>query len=65
VRKHALGWLPLSAGALFSQPRTIVIDLSKRTLSVYHRGQRTNTYKVAIGTRATPTPRGRFAVTTG
>lgn len=63
VRRHRVGWLPLGAGALFSQPRTIVIDLSERTLAVYHRGRRTDVYRVAIGTKATPTPRGRFAVT--
>jgi lipoprotein-anchoring transpeptidase ErfK/SrfK len=63
VRKHHVGWLPTGAGVLFSQPRTIVIDLSKRTLSVFHRGHLTDTYKVAIGTKATPTPRGKFAVT--
>jgi lipoprotein-anchoring transpeptidase ErfK/SrfK len=63
ARKHHVGWLPSRSGALFSQPRTLVIDLSDRTLSVFHRGERTDTYKVAIGTAATPTPRGRFAVT--
>jgi lipoprotein-anchoring transpeptidase ErfK/SrfK len=63
LKRHHVGWLPLSAGALFSQPRTIVIDLSRRTLTVFHRGKRTDRYKVAIGTKATPTPRGRFAVT--
>ncbi len=60
---HHVGWLPLSAGALFSQPRTIVIDLSRRTLTVFHRGKLTDRYKVAVGTDATPTPRGKFAVT--
>jgi lipoprotein-anchoring transpeptidase ErfK/SrfK len=63
VRAHHVGWLPSTAGVLFSQPRTLVVDLSQRTLSVFHRGRRTDTYKVAIGTAATPTPRGRFAVT--
>jgi lipoprotein-anchoring transpeptidase ErfK/SrfK len=63
VEKHRVGWLPVSAGALFSQPRTIVIDLSRHRLSVFHRGRLTDTYKVAIGGRATPTPTGRFAVT--
>lgn len=63
VRKHHVGWLPLKSGALFSQPRTLVIDLSKRTLTVFHRGRQTDTYKVAIGTPATPTPRGKFAIT--
>jgi lipoprotein-anchoring transpeptidase ErfK/SrfK len=63
VRKHHVGWLPLDAGTLFSEPRTIVIDLSRRRLSLFHRGTLTNTYKVAIGAPGTPTPTGRFAVT--
>jgi lipoprotein-anchoring transpeptidase ErfK/SrfK len=63
VPKHHVGWLPLKAGALFSQPRTVVIDLSRRSLTVFHRGRLTDTYKVAIGTQATPTPRGKFAIT--
>jgi lipoprotein-anchoring transpeptidase ErfK/SrfK len=63
LEHHHVGWLPLSAGALFSQPRTIVIDLSRRTLTVFHRGKLTDRYKVAVGTDATPTPRGKFAVT--
>jgi lipoprotein-anchoring transpeptidase ErfK/SrfK len=63
VRRHHVGWLPLKAGALFSEPRTLVIDLSKRSLTVFHRGRRTDVYRVAIGTAATPTPRGTFAIT--
>jgi lipoprotein-anchoring transpeptidase ErfK/SrfK len=63
VRKHHVGWLPTTSGVLFSQPRTLVVDLSKRTLTVFHRGRATDTYRVAIGTPATPTPRGKFAVT--
>jgi lipoprotein-anchoring transpeptidase ErfK/SrfK len=63
IEKHHVGWLPTSAGVLFSQPRTIVIDLSRRSLTVFHRDKLTDVYKVAIGTTATPTPRGRFAVT--
>jgi lipoprotein-anchoring transpeptidase ErfK/SrfK len=63
LARHHVGWLPVSAGALFSQPRTIVIDLSRKSLTVFHRGKLTDRYKVAIGTKATPTPRGKFAVT--
>jgi lipoprotein-anchoring transpeptidase ErfK/SrfK len=63
VAKHTTGWVPLKAGGLFSEPRTIVIDLSRRTLSVYHRGHRSGVYKVAVGTDVTPTPRGKFAIT--
>jgi lipoprotein-anchoring transpeptidase ErfK/SrfK len=63
MARHHVGWLPVSAGTLFSLPRTIVIDLSRNTLMVFHRGKLTDRYKVAIGTQATPTPRGKFAVT--
>jgi lipoprotein-anchoring transpeptidase ErfK/SrfK len=63
IEHHHVGWLPLSAGVLFSEPRTIVIDLSRRSLSVFHRGKLTDVYKVAVGTDATPTPIGRFAIT--
>ncbi|MBI5106705.1 MAG: L,D-transpeptidase, partial [Solirubrobacterales bacterium] len=63
VANHRVAWLPSSAGAFFSQPRTIVVDLSRRTLMVFHRGKLTDRYRVAIGTPQTPTPVGRFAVT--
>jgi lipoprotein-anchoring transpeptidase ErfK/SrfK len=63
IEKHHVGWLPTSAGHLFEEPRSIVVDLSKRKLMVFHRGTLTDTYKVAVGTDATPTPTGKFAVT--
>jgi lipoprotein-anchoring transpeptidase ErfK/SrfK len=63
LEKQHVGWLPTSAGTLFEEPRTIVIDLSAKTLTVFHRGTMTDRYKVAIGTDATPTPTGRYAVT--
>jgi hypothetical protein len=63
IEHHHVGWLPLSAGALFSEPRSIVIDLSRNSLTVFHRGKMTDVYKVAIGTAVTPTPSGKFAVT--
>jgi lipoprotein-anchoring transpeptidase ErfK/SrfK len=63
IENHHVGWLPLAAGHLFEEPRSIVIELSKRKLMVFHRGKLTDTYKVAVGTTATPTPTGKFAVT--
>jgi lipoprotein-anchoring transpeptidase ErfK/SrfK len=63
IEKHHVGWLPLSAGHLFEEPRSIVVELSKRKLMVFHRGKLTDTYKVAVGMSATPTPTGKFAVT--
>jgi lipoprotein-anchoring transpeptidase ErfK/SrfK len=63
VRHHHVGWLPSTSGVLFSQPRTVVVDLSRRMLSVFHRGKLTTRFRVAIGAPGTETPRGRFAVT--
>jgi lipoprotein-anchoring transpeptidase ErfK/SrfK len=63
VTGHHVGWLPSSAGVLFSQPRTIVIDLSRRSLTVFHRDKLTDVYRVAVGAPGTETPRGKFAVT--
>jgi lipoprotein-anchoring transpeptidase ErfK/SrfK len=63
LARHHVGWLPTSAGALFVEPRSIVVDLSAKSLTVFHRGRMTDRYRVAIGTPATPTPTGRFAVT--
>lgn len=63
LAKHHVGWLPTASGALFEEPRTIVVDLSAKTLTVFHRGKLTDRYRVAIGTSATPTPTGRYAVT--
>jgi hypothetical protein len=63
LSKHHVGWLPASAGTLFGEPRSIVVDLSAKTLTLFHRGRMTDRYRVAIGTAATPTPTGRFAVT--
>jgi hypothetical protein len=43
LEKHHVGWLPAGAGQLFSQPRSIVIDLSRHRLSIFHRGRLTDT----------------------
>jgi lipoprotein-anchoring transpeptidase ErfK/SrfK len=41
----------------------LTADLSARTLTVLHGSERVRTLHVAIGTRATPTPVGTFAIT--
>lgn len=40
----------------------VVVDLSTRRLTAFHRGKRVLGATVAIGTKATPTPVGRFYV---
>ena len=41
----------------------LTADLSKRTVTVLHAGERVRTLRVAIGAPATPTPTGTYAVT--
>ncbi|HEX7298202.1 MAG TPA: L,D-transpeptidase [Solirubrobacteraceae bacterium] len=41
----------------------LTADLSARTVTVWHGAERVRTLRVAIGTRATPTPLGTFAIT--
>ncbi len=51
---------------VFAQRRTrwrLLADLSARTLTATHEGAVVRTLRVAIGTGATPTPTGTFAVT--
>ena len=58
-------WVRVSR-ATFAQRRTrwhLDADLSARTLTATHAGAVVRTLRVAIGTRATPTPAGTFAVT--
>jgi lipoprotein-anchoring transpeptidase ErfK/SrfK len=63
VANGKIGWVPSSAGVFFSEPRTITIDLSKRQLTVLHRGKVVGRWSVAVGAPATHTPIGTFAVT--
>lgn len=43
-------------------PTRLVVDLSERTLYLYHDGEVVNTYRVAVGEPEHPTPRGSFRV---
>jgi lipoprotein-anchoring transpeptidase ErfK/SrfK len=48
---------------LFRTPWSIVVDLSRRTVTVRHDDRLVLRTLVAVGRPASPTPRGRFAVT--
>lgn len=48
------------AGA--AAPTRLVVDLSERTLYLYHDGEVVNTYNVAVGQPEHPTPRGSFRI---
>jgi murein L,D-transpeptidase YcbB/YkuD len=57
----AAAMLLLSASLLAAQAR-LVVDLSERELYVYSGGDLVNTFPVAIGTEAHPTPGGEFTI---
>ncbi|MCO5315415.1 MAG: L,D-transpeptidase family protein [Solirubrobacterales bacterium] len=56
------GWIPRDRVTLRHSPRYIVIDRSRRRLTVFGlRGRRRASFKVVVGKRSTPTPLGLFA----
>lgn len=57
------GWLPRSRTVLGRSPNYLVLDLSRRVLTVFgHRGHRKARIRVVVGKRDTPTPLGLFAI---
>jgi lipoprotein-anchoring transpeptidase ErfK/SrfK len=50
------------AGSAQAADLRIEVDLSAKMLSVYQDGERTETYTIAVGTEAHPTPTGTFEV---
>lgn len=59
----AVGWVPAAQVSLVSEPVRLRIDLARRTLTVTRVHRVLLRMTVAIGSPATPTPTGRFAVT--
>ena len=67
VRLHrrpndAAGWLRADRLRLSRTPWRAELDRSSRRLTVYKAGRRVRSVRVVVGTPATPTPLGRFAV---
>ena len=58
----ALALLFALGGAAQAEPMRIEVDLSAKMLSIYHDGERLETYRIAVGTDAHPTPTGTFQV---
>jgi lipoprotein-anchoring transpeptidase ErfK/SrfK len=56
------GWIRESNTIVSADPMRIRISLKRHTLSVFRSGKLIRRVGVALGARATPTPRGRFAV---
>ena len=58
----ASGWVPASHVALKTIRVRIRVRLGARTLEIWRSGRRVFQTRVGVGTGATPTPRGSFAV---
>lgn len=59
-----LGWVRLSGRLeLLREPWTVRVDLSDRRASLLKRGEEVESFAVAVGAAATPTPPGRYGVT--
>lgn len=56
------GWVPTGALALSRTRRSVVVDLSARTIVVRDRGKAILRERVVVGAPSTPTPTGQFAV---
>jgi lipoprotein-anchoring transpeptidase ErfK/SrfK len=56
------GWISAAQARRLSTEWHLVLKLSTRRLTVYRNGRVERRYTVVVGTRATPTPRGRFFV---
>jgi hypothetical protein len=58
-----LTWVAAGRVTLYRVPFSVQVSLSRRTVVVRHNGRIVQRFTVAVGTPATPTPLGRFAVT--
>jgi hypothetical protein len=58
-----LAWMPAKSARLDCVTWSIHADLSRRMLSVRRDDQVVRRFRIAIGRRENPTPRGRFSVT--
>ncbi len=56
------GWIKRSASDTARESWHIVVDTSKRRVTVYQKGRVVKVYKAIVGKRATPTPTGKFFV---
>jgi lipoprotein-anchoring transpeptidase ErfK/SrfK len=57
------GWVRDGQMAFYSTTSRIVIDLSRRELMVYRRGELVRTFPVAVGRPGLETPTGHFYIT--
>lgn len=56
------GWIPRDRVQLARSPHYLVIDRSRRMLTIYRNGRRARSFSVVVGAPSTPTPLGLFAI---
>lgn len=56
------GWITAFDTKLSATPWRVVLSLSTRKVHVYRYGRRLKSFKVVVGKRSTPTPRGEFFI---
>jgi lipoprotein-anchoring transpeptidase ErfK/SrfK len=56
------GWIKRRATRFTITGWHIVVDTSSRRVTVYQQGRRVRAFKAIVGTRATPTPPGKFFI---
>lgn len=56
------GWMRADRAVLSRTHWAVRVRLGERRLSVFHRGRVVRSVRVVVGARATPTPRGTFAI---
>ena len=57
-----VGWIPEANTVVSRSPWSVVVNRTARTTSVYRNGRLFQWFAVVVGTRATPTPAGRYFV---
>jgi L,D-transpeptidase catalytic domain len=60
---NELAWMPANRARLDCVTWSMNADLSRRILSVRREGKVVRRFRIAIGRRGNPTPKGRFSVT--
>ncbi len=60
---HVRGFVHRSKVDLVHDPFSLQVDRSARLLTVWRMGVQLRRFGIAVGAAATPTPRGRFAIT--
>jgi lipoprotein-anchoring transpeptidase ErfK/SrfK len=57
-----VGWISETETTLSTTPWQIVVDLSRRSVTVYRAGRRVRNFAAVVGKASTPTPKGEFFV---